>query len=250
MSLPLSVAGKKGKCPSCDAVNVITSPGSTSPLQQPIQTGAYTNPDAPHFGSNNGGDYPNGHAISRQKFHIVSLAAMVLIFTTLVIVFTAGDDKEIPPESGALSSTVPQPQIKKPLTGDVFNGLKGPARVMQAIYETFVLAESFESDALHFIREYFPDPDDVVSGEDGKPPEELKVMAEQYANSLIDDWIRIISKAMEGVSPRRNEEGIRIKWSEMEVLALIIDHAPSLDDDLQVEGDAVIFLVRENDEKY
>ncbi len=62
MSLPLSVAGKKGKCPSCDAVNVITSPGSTSPLQQPplqqpplqqpplqqpIQTGAYTNPDTP-----------------------------------------------------------------------------------------------------------------------------------------------------------------------------------------------------------
>ena len=113
-----------------------------------------------------------------------------------------------------------------------------------------MLAESSESDALHFIREYFPGPDDVVFGADGKPPEELKVMAEQYANSLIDDWIRIISKAMEGVSPRRNEEGIRIKWSEMEVLVLIIDHAPSIDDDLQVEGDAVIFLVRENDEKY
>ena len=113
-----------------------------------------------------------------------------------------------------------------------------------------MLAESSESDALHFIREYFPGPDDVVSGADGKPPEELKVMAEQYANSLIDDWIRIISKAMEGVSPGRNEEAMRIKWSEMEVLALIIDHAPSLDDDLQVEGDAVLFLVRENDYFY
>ena len=101
---------------------------------------------------------------------------MVLIFTTLVIVFTACDDKEIPPGSGAPSSTVPQPQIKRPLTGDVFTGLKGPARVMQAIYETFVLAASFESDALTFIREYFPDADDVVSDAYGKTPEELKLM--------------------------------------------------------------------------
>ena len=113
-----------------------------------------------------------------------------------------------------------------------------------------MLAESSESDALHFIREDFPDPDDVVSDADGKPPEELKVMAEQYANSLIDDWIRIISKAMEGVSLGRNREGKRINWSEMEVLALVIDHAPSLEDDLQVEGNAVIFLARENDYFY
>ena len=141
ISLPLSVAGKKGRCPSCDAVNVITSPSSTSPLQQPplqhpIQTGAYTNPDTPHLGTNNEGAYPNGDEFSKQKFLIVSVATLLLILTTLVVVFTGVDDEEIPPESGAVSSTVPQPQPKRPLTEDVFNGLKGPARVMQAIYET------------------------------------------------------------------------------------------------------------------
>ena len=121
---------------------------------------------------------------------------------------------------------------------------------MQAIYETFVLAESSESDALNLIREYFADPDDVVSGADGKTQEELKVMAEQVANDVIKNWIRLISKAKEGISLDSNGEGKRIKWSEMEILALIIDHAPSLDNELQVEGDAVIFLARENDYFY
>ncbi len=180
----------------------------------------------------------------------MSVAVVVLISITLVIVFTGGDDKEIPPGSGAPSSTVPQPQIKRPLAADVFNNLKGPARVMQAIYETFVLAESSESDALNLIREYFADPDDVVSGADGKTQEELKVMAEQVANDVIKNWIRLISKAKEGISLDSNGEGKRIKWSEMEILALIIDHAPSLDNELQVEGDAVIFLARENDYFY
>ena len=117
---------------------------------------------------------------------------------------------------------------------------------MQAIYETLVLAESSESDALNIIREYFPYPDDVVSGTPGRTLEKLKVRAERFANFEIDDWIRIISKATEGISLDGNGKGKRIKWSEMEVLALIIDHAPSLDDDLEVEGDAVIFLAREN----
>ena len=74
--------------------------------------------------------------------------------------------------------------------------------------------------------------------------------AERFANSKIDDWIRIVSKNTEGISLGGNREGKRIKWSEMEVLTLIIDHAPSLDDDLEVEGHAAIFLARENDYCY
>ena len=90
----------------------------------------------------------------------------------------------------------------------------------------------------------------MASGAPGRTLEELKVRAERFANSEIDDWIRIISKATEGISLDGNGKGKRIKWSEMEVLALIIDHAPSLDDDLEVEGDAVIFLARENNYFY
>ena len=75
ITLPLSVAGKKGRGASCDAVNVTTAPGSTSalqkpPLQQPIQTDAYTNPYHPHFGTNNESADPNGHAI-RTKMIII-----------------------------------------------------------------------------------------------------------------------------------------------------------------------------------
>ena len=36
----------------------------------------------------------------------------------------------------------------------------------------------------------------------------------------------------------------------MEVVALIIDHAPSLENDLQVDGDTVSFLAREHDYFY
>ena len=55
---------------------------------------------------------------------------------------------------------------------------------------------------------------------------------------------------MDGISPVRNGKGKRIKWIEMEVVALIIDHAPSLENDLQVDGDTVSFLAREYDYFY
>tara|TARA_Y100000814_G_scaffold225609_1_gene169540 strand:- start:345 stop:1238 length:894 start_codon:yes stop_codon:yes gene_type:complete len=219
--------------------------------QHRSQTGASANSDTPHVGTNNEGAYPNSYSTSEKKIPIGSMAAAVLILITLLVLFLTGSEyNEVSPESAALSSTVPQSQIKRSLTRDVFTGLKGPSRVMQAIYETLVLAESSESDALTLIRDYFPDPDEVVSGAPGRTLEELKVRAERFANSEIDDWIRIISKATEGISLGGNEKGKRIKWSEMEVLALIIDHAPSLDDDLEVEGDAVIFLARENNYFY
>jgi hypothetical protein len=71
-------------------------------------------------------------------------ATVLILITSLAIFLTGSEDNDVSPESGALSSTVPQSQIKRSLTGDVFTDVKGPARVMRAIYETFVLAESSE----------------------------------------------------------------------------------------------------------
>ena len=176
--------------------------------QHRSQTGASANSDTPHFGTNNEGAYPNSYSTSEKKIPIGSMAAAVLILITLLVLFLTGSEyNEVSPESAALSSTVPQSQIKRSLTRDVFACLKGPSRVMQAIYETLLLAESSESDALTLIRDYFPDPDDVVSGAPGRTLEELKVRAERFTNSEIDGWIRIISKATEGISLGGNEKG-------------------------------------------
>jgi len=95
--------------------------------QHRSQTGASANSDTPHVGTNNEGAYSNSYSTSEKKIPIGSMAAAVLILITLLVLFLTGsEDNEASPESAALSSTVPQSQIKRSLTRDVFTGLKSP----------------------------------------------------------------------------------------------------------------------------